>query len=235
MVGHHDFQIAPSSVSIIPPQAIVSICNLSSDFHANLLLFTTDFVKKGFLKNEAIDELLFINPDYAPTFELEEVFQKGLKYKFVKIHEELSNENPFAIEVSRLYILQLLYDYNRICERCLLNSDKMINRQYQVMYHFRKLVDRYFCECRTVQEYAKMMNLTPKYISECVKNQAGVSALSVIHKRIVLEAEHLLHYSKLSIKEISLQLGFLSTSTFSRFFKTLKGCSPQEFQRQPKN
>lgn len=234
-VGHHDFSISSSTISIIPPQTLFSIKNFSGTFVADLLFFKSDFIKKGFVKSEVMEELLLINPDYPPIFDLEETKFQDFSYKFAKIKDETESQSPFCLEVSRLYILQILYDYNRVCELCLLNSDKLINRQYQVMYAFRKLVDKNFHQYKTVKEYAGLMYLSSKYLSECVKNQTGISALALIQNRIMLEAELLLKYATLSVKNISDKLGFTSTSSFSRFFKSVKGVSPIHYREKPKN
>ncbi|MEE1897782.1 AraC family transcriptional regulator [Flavobacterium rakeshii] len=234
-VGHHDFAIQSSAISIIPPHTVFSIKHFSEDFNAHFLLFKSDFVKKGFVKSDIMEELLLINPDYPPIFDLEANDFNDTLYKFEKIKHETENQSPFCVEVSRLYVLQILYNYNRICEICLLNSDKLINRQYQVMYEFRKLVDSYFDKLKTVKEYADIMNLSSKYISECIKNQTGVSALSLIQNRIILEAEFLLKYSQLTIKSISNKLGFTSTSAFSRFFKGVKSISPDNYRNKQEN
>lgn len=234
-VGYHDFTLEASSISIVPPHTVFSVKKFSPNFEAFFLLFKSDFVKKGFVKSEIMEELLFINPDYPPIFNLEKADFKDTLYKFQKIQNEIGNQQPFCLEVSRLYVLQILYDYNRVCEICLLNSDKHINREYQVMYEFRKLVDKNFPQIKTVKEYADLMCLTSKYISECVKNQTGLSALSLIHHRILLESEFLLTYSQLSIKEIADKLGFNSVSSFSRFFKEKKGISPVHYQLKQEN
>lgn len=164
-VGYHDFSLQPSSISIVPPHTVFSIKQFPEDFDAYFLLFTSDFLKKGFVKSEIMEELLLINPDYPPVFDLEENDFNNFLYKFKKLKEEIGNHAPFCSEISRLYILQILYDYNRVCEICLLNSDKLMNRQHQVLFEFRKLIDANFHQSKTVKEYADMMYLSPKYIS----------------------------------------------------------------------
>lgn len=218
-VGHHRFLTATKSLSVIPPHTAFSIGDISKDFKANLLLFKPDFLKKGFVKTDIMEELLYISPEYAPVFDLNTADFSDTLYKITKIKEENDQQSPFCTEVSRLYILQILYDYNRVCELCLINSDKLINRQYQILYQFRKLTDKHFSTLKTVKEYASLMNLSAKYLSECVKNHTGAAALTIIQNRILLEAEQLLNYSTLSIKNISYQLGFASAASFSRFSK----------------
>lgn len=232
-VGPHRYLSASHSLSVIPAHTTFSISVISKDFKAYLLLFKPDFLKKGFVRTEIMEELLYISPEYAPIFDLNTADFTDTLYKITKIKEENDQQSPFCTEVSRLYILQILYGYNRVCELCLINSDKLINRQYQILYQFRKLTDKHFSTLKTVKEYAGLMNLSAKYLSECVKNHTGTAALSLIQNRIILEAEQLLNYSTLSIKSISYQLGFSSVASFSRFFKGLKGISPAEFRTKP--
>lgn len=232
-VAHHDFTIQASTIAIIPPNTITSFYDHSADFRAQLLCFQADFVRKGFVKSDVMEELLLINPDFAPIFDLEESTLEDTLYKFQKIGQELENHAPFGLEMARLYLLQILYDYNRACELCLINSDKTLNRQFQVMYAFKKLVNEHFLTLKSVAEYADLMHLSPKYLSECVKNQANLSPIKIIQQRIILEAEFLLSYSQLSIKAISDQLGFPTASSFSRFFKTHKAISAAEYRAKP--
>lgn len=230
--GHHQFQLTTHTISIVPSEYIFLLENFSSDFKAYAVLFTGDFLKKGFIKSEILEQLLHINVDYPPIFQLEESDYRDNLYKFQKINEELATNNPFRIEVVRLYLLQLLYDYNRVCEVCLLNSTTNINRQYQIVYAFRKLIDEYFGTLKTVSEYANLLHISPKYLGECTKEQLGIPAIQLIHQRIILEAELLLKYSLMSVKEIALLLNYDTASHFSRLFKTLKGITPSEYRLQ---
>ena len=232
-VGPHRFLTASHSLSVIPAHTPFSMVDISNDFKASMLLFKPDFLKKGFVKTDIMEELLYVSPEYAPIFDLNTADYDDTLYKITKIQDENQQQSPFCTEVSRLYILQILYDYSRVCELCLINSDKLINRQYQVLYQFRKLTDKHFNTLKTVKEYAGLMNLSAKYLSECVKNNTGRAALSLIQNRILLEAEQLLTYSTLSVKSISYKLGFVSAASFSRFFKGLKGISPIDFRKKP--
>jgi len=230
--AHHVFELNQHSISILPPDTICKMEHLTDDFEAYIVVFTPDFLKKGAITAEIIDELLYINQEYAPVFEVEPLLFTSLYYKFTGIEKEAGKESPFYLEMIRLYLLQILYDYNRVCEICLLNSQKNINRPYQIVYEFRKLVDLKFRELKTVKEYADLLFITPKYLSQCVKEQTGGSAIHIIHKRIVLEAELLLNYSASSIKEIADLLRFDSASHFSRFFKNIKAQSPGQYRNK---
>ncbi|MBN9284170.1 MULTISPECIES: helix-turn-helix domain-containing protein [Flavobacterium] len=233
IVGQHHYSLKAQDISIIPAESINSLSSFSDDFKAYMVVFKSDFLKKGFVNSSILEELLFINPEYPPVFELDAALFESNRYKFEKIKAEYYKASPFYLDMIRLYLIQILYDYNRVCEICLLNSTTSMNRQFQIVHKFRKLVDKHFALFRTVKEYSDLLHISPKYLSECVKQQTGFSAIDIIHQKITLEAEFLLRYSELSIKEIATALSFDTLSHFSRFFKAQKKCTPSEYRLLP--
>lgn len=233
IVGQHRFIIKAQDIAIIPAEHINSLSGFSDDFKARFIVFKSDFLKKGFLNTAILDELLYINPDYPPVFELDAVNFESNRYKFDKIQEEQNKANPFFLDMIRLYLIQILFDYNRVCEICLLNSTTNMNRQFQLVHKFRKLIDKHFATLKTVKEYADLLHISPKHLGESTKQQLGYSAIDLIHQRIVLEAEFLLRYSELTIKEIAVYLNFDTLSHFGRFFKSQKNITPSEYRQLP--
>jgi AraC-like DNA-binding protein len=231
--GSHEFLIKTNSISIIPAATWIGMEKTAEAFEAQAILFDQDFLKKGLANHEILNDLLFINPHYPPTFPLKRKQVADFVYQFGKIAEEVSRQAPFGMEMIRLYLLQILYEYNRICEICLLNSDTTINRKFQIMHRFRKLVDEQFKTHKMVADYAQQMHISPKYLSECVMEHLGHSALKVIQNRILQEAEISLSYTNKSIKEISNELNFGSPTHFARFIQLHTGKTPTEFRKQP--
>lgn len=209
-VGLHSFELSEQSLTIVPPQTLYKFTGRG--VHVSFLAVKEDFLQRAFMRNEGLGELLFISPDYPPTFPyLTLLLSFGTYIKYLQ-NDSVLRERPFYLDIIRLYIVQILYEYNRACEYCLLHSNKMINRQYQVMHEYKKLVELHFKDVKNLKDYSEMMNLSPKYLSECVKSQTGKSAHKIIQERVVMEAEWLLKNKSLSIKDIAYQLGFLNLS-----------------------
>ena len=85
-----------------------------------------------------------------------------------------------------------------------------------------------------MQEYADMLNKSPKTLANLLSTYQQPSAIRVIHNRVQAEAERLLLYSSKSSKEIALMLGFEDQATFSRFFKNTTGLSTTEYRKKNK-
>jgi AraC-like DNA-binding protein len=87
----------------------------------------------------------------------------------------------------------------------------------------------------TVNYMASQLHLSPKYLSDLLKQETGKTALELIHLYVVSEAKNLLVTGDLSIAEIAYQLGFENPPYFSRLFKKEVGISPKEFKNHLQN
>lgn len=81
----------------------------------------------------------------------------------------------------------------------------------------------------SVQSLASLLNLSPKYLSDLLKQETGKTALELIHLYVISEAKNLLVAGEKSISEIAYQLGFENPPYFSRLFKKETGVTPKEY------
>lgn len=69
------------------------------------------------------------------------------------------------------------------------------------------------------------------YLNDTVKAVTGFSLSYFIQQEILAEAQRLLFYTELSIKEIADRLGYEDPKYFIRFFGKGKGESPSLFRK----
>ena len=86
-------------------------------------------------------------------------------------------------------------------------------------------MNRDVLENHEVSYYAELLNISPKYLNDCVQEVISTSAKSIIVEQLVMRSRRELRFSSKSIKEISFELGFSSPDYFSSFFKTHAGMS----------
>jgi AraC-like DNA-binding protein len=92
-------------------------------------------------------------------------------------------------------------------------------------------VENNFREEKRVSWYAKQLCITPKYLSESVKQVSRRTPNEWIDNYVILEARVMLKDSALSIKEIAQQLHFPNQSFFGKFFKEHVGMSPSKYRK----
>ncbi|MDN3584038.1 helix-turn-helix domain-containing protein [Mucilaginibacter flavus] len=230
-IGHFVFEVYTNSIHLVSPQFITSFEDASPDLLLYQVFFKKEFLTGSLLKENILDNLLEVNPDYPPIYGLSKKSCASLKALYEKISDESREKGAFHLHILRLLLTDLLYEMNRACENCLLHSTRHLSKQYQLVYKFKKLVEDQFLTLKTVQEYADALFISAKYLTEIVKAETGQNALHVIHNRQYLEAQYLLSSSGLSIKEIAERLNFDNSSHFSRFFKRFAGYNPSEFKQ----
>lgn len=135
-----------------------------------------------------------------------------------------------SFEIVRSLLQILLYKIKRITK----NDEGIVsmNRYDAIMAKFEQLIHAGSNTFLEVNEYASRMNLSPVYLSECVKKATGKSAQKVIIDYKVLSAKALLHQNNRSIAEVAEILGFNEVPNFNQFFKRNTGMTATQFRKQ---
>ncbi len=106
------------------------------------------------------------------------------------------------------------------------------NHHLDIVSRFKHLVSQNMDTCHRVSDYAEMMHISSKYLNSIVKRVMGVTAKYVISEQLLIRSTRELKFTNLSIKEISLQIGFSEPEHFSNFFKKNIGCSPLAYRQR---
>jgi len=231
-IGYHQFELVQNTIAILSPGVLSSTSHVSENLEVKQIFFTKPFLQKMFLKENIVEELLTLNSKYPPAYDLSDR-ARSVSNTFKKIQHELESKYAYYLDIIRLNITEILYEYNRACEFCLLGFDKNMNRNYQLTYEFKKLVEEYFLNWNSIGAYASHLGISAKHLTEVIKEETGSTALQIIHERLLLESQYLLKHTTISIKECAEVLGFDTASYFSRFFKTHTNRSPNDFRKNP--
>lgn len=231
-VGPFNFEVTPQSIHIVSPRFINAFENASDDLLLYMVMFKKEFIADTFIKQSVLDPLMDLHPECPPIYRLSDIQFQKIKTLYEKIDQEYREGNPFYLQIIRLQLVELLFEVNRAFEKCTdSRTHYQLTRQYTLFTSFRDLVEEHFLTKRTVQEYADLLHVSAKHLSEVVKQETGKNALNIIHARLYLEARLLLSTSSLSVKEISDQLNFDTSSHFSRFFKKFADENPSAFKK----
>ncbi|MFT3794316.1 helix-turn-helix domain-containing protein [Flavobacterium sp.] len=84
----------------------------------------------------------------------------------------------------------------------------------------------------SVASISKEMQMSPRYLSDLLKQETGKTAIDLIHIFLVSEAKNLLAGENQTVAEIAYRLGFENPPYFSRLFKKETGLSPNQFKRE---
>ncbi len=97
---------------------------------------------------------------------------------------------------------------------------------------FRQLVEVHFREHWTVARYAAELSISPDRLHDQCARRLGRTPIALVHQRLAHEARLLVGGSDQTIERLALDLGFGSTSHFSRFFKRWASVAPMTYRER---
>lgn len=101
-------------------------------------------------------------------------------------------------------------------------------RVRKLFNHFMMLVERDYRLSRDVNYYARLMNITPKYLTLIVRQVTDHTPKAIIDQYVVLQIKMQLQHTTQSIKEIACEYHFSDTSFFCRYYKKHTGMTPRQ-------
>jgi AraC-like DNA-binding protein len=207
-----------------------------------LYSFFRDNTAKGYLIYFKADCFSFFKPD----FELEFPFFNILHTAFFKFNQEkfdqfasqfeevfvaYENSNDKEHTISKVKLLALLYQLKEYTTAFNQWEQGFTSPQQIMFQKFIRLVNNYYLEKRTIEEYADLLSVTANHLSQSIKLATGKNALSFISDRIMTEAKSIIQYSDFDIAEIAYQLNFTDPANFGKFFKKHANLTPIEFRK----
>lgn len=228
-VDHQEYQHGENTIFCISKGQVHKFCPDSENegylIHFNEIFFKkkdTDVLKWTHysLFNEMANPMVAIPSDWEFDFQffmdklIEEIHLRKHNYK-----EQLS---------CYLQILLLRIERQKQNGPHPLISDA----HFVIAVRFDKLVDDAKNHSKNVGHFSSLLNVSDKTLNTISKKFFRRTAANFIHDKKVLEAKRMLTVAKLSIKEISFQLGFDQPTNFTKYFKRHTGFTPKAFREQ---
>lgn len=97
---------------------------------------------------------------------------------------------------------------------------------------FQKILTKDCPQFHKVNEFARLLNITPQNLNSICRKQTGKSASEIITGQIILEAKRYILHTDNTMNEIADILSFTDTSNFVKFFKRNEGITPFRFREK---
>ncbi len=195
-----------------------------------VLLIPRHVLNHPSFKNLHITEVRLFSANEIPKINL----SPGIEVRIQSILEMLDELLSTKLKHWEDAILALLKTFFVYCDgQCNIRSviTDNNNAKSNLVYRFKKSIDQYITQCHEVAYYANMLNVSDKYLNECVKDVLGVKAKHLIKEQLVLRSRHNLKFTNKTIKEVGYELGFSSPNYFSYFVKKHTGYTPTQLRK----
>ena len=226
-----DLESFPCSIIFLHPGRKVNLRFDCFQPKGWILKFSHDYFKQQYLEGFHIQHAdIFFSSGEIPRIVLSPKIGERINSIAEMITEMLQSNIPNK-ELAASSLLKTLLVY---CDsKCNLRVTAASNNHYMsIVSRFKHLVSQNLDNYHQVSDYAGLMHVSPKYLNNVVKEVMGVNAKYVISEQLLIRSCRDLKFSNLSIKEISIQLGFSEPEHFSNFFKKNMGCSPLSYRQK---
>ena len=220
-------EITPNSGVFILADYVLKAEEMSPDCEMYTLGFTVEFAE---MLSIDLPQAQLAQLIMRPVWRMSDS-QMTVALQYVELLRVLIKERK---ETAVLQLVKSLL-YNLAEDYSLLDPQQVhtLTRAKQICGQFLSLVEIHCREQHTVEWYAGQLCLSPKYLSNVLKQTLGMSPNACIDQVLVRQAKSLLFSTSLSVQQIADTLGFQNQSHFGTFFRRHAGCSPKHFRTSP--
>ncbi len=122
---------------------------------------------------------------------------------------------------------QYLYEITNIIFE--LQSEEQKKRADNSIDFIEKFIEEHLHEDLSLVRLAEQVYLNPSYLSRLYKQITGANLSDFIDNARIKRAKELLKKENVKIHEVAKMVGYETAASFTRFFRKIAGCSPQEF------
>jgi AraC family transcriptional regulator, transcriptional activator of pobA len=183
----------------------------------------------SFFKPDFENEFPMFDMMHTNFFKLNQAKFKNFETHFKDVFTAYENIDDKQ-NIASIKLLALLYQLKEFTKTFTQVEESFKTPQQILFQKYTQLINHFYLEKRTVEEYADVLAVTANHLSQAVKQASSKNALYFINERIITEAKSMIQFSNLDIAEIAYQLGFTDASNFGKFFKKIVGITPLGFR-----
>ena len=205
----HEVYYTKDDLIIYTPGMVVSVIAISENYRGICLVADKDFAFESPTIRDAI------RAAYLPVVELseprltlaEEDNHHLMELMGIIRRYLLSPDHPFRSECLRTTYGLFLLELNAIQERTI-RDRRFPKRIEELFFDFLRLVPIHFAEHHDVAFYASQLCITPRYLSQIVREVSSRTVVDYINQMLLIEASYMLQQTSLPIVQIADRLHF---------------------------
>ncbi|MDE6513316.1 MAG: helix-turn-helix transcriptional regulator [Muribaculaceae bacterium] len=227
--GRH-FDMSKNDIAVISRPRLVSAVTSDENFRCEFIAAPDKFLHNLLPANNYSIQgcvSLFDNP----IIRVSDIDALRFRVDLANIRNRIDNiDHRFYQELMGSLLQTMVYDlfdFHAKTNENILTTDRVgyITRQFFTLIESGKPKTH-----REVSDYAELLNVTPKYLSDTIKRVTGTNISAHINNAATAIAIEYLKDNTKSVSQIADEMNFSSLSYFSRFCVKHIGVSPAKFR-----
>ena len=239
-INLEDFEAREGDAITVFKGNIGEFCSMLPDTRMAVIAFSDDFlnVVKNIDTALSIQQHIYTNPvlhlDRGFIDEALDIY-KRMKSKLAETDNlfregALHGYTQVLMYNSYNYFTKMNYNYFTKMKNNVEDSSEY-NRNQEIYKRFMQAVQKNYMQERSITYYADLLCISPKYLSQVIKNVTGRLAGEWIRDYVILEAKALLKSNKYTVQQVCDMLNFANQSFFGKYFKKRTGMSPKAYMK----
>lgn len=236
MYGRTKYDCSNGTMLFFAPNQEVSASGIKVDAVARTICFHPDYIRGHKLQDE-LKQYQFFNYSVNEALHLSPKEERHMANMFDTLEIENSNcLDAFSKDLILSQISTLLMYANRYYHRQFLmrkETDTSVYDRFSNLLEAR--LEAVASQSETipeVEDMARDMNMTSRYLSDALKAETGKTTKDWIHYALIEKSKDRLLSSKDSVATIAYSLGFEYPQYFLRLFKNKVGMTPSEYRAE---
>ncbi|GGF71699.1 helix-turn-helix domain-containing protein [Wenyingzhuangia marina] len=229
-IGHTKLQDLDNTITFTSPMQSLSVNRIERPV-GFVLFFNAKFFTPERHQYNIQQDFPFFKLNTTPIYKISKNEKSFIKNILEAIYVENEENQAQSKEMIQSYLLILLNYITRILKGD--SGNVKLKRYEEITSNFEEMILQEDESYKSIASYAKLLGITPLYLSECVKKTTGLSAKKVLTNYQILKAKSLLVQTSMSIDNIAHIMGFKETTNFIKFFKKEEQITPLAYRKLP--
>jgi len=225
------YDARPDAMLLATPFHVLRIYDASPDFLCRFLVFSKAFLSETSVNSHFLETFAYFKNTSIPVIYPANADAHTILDIYLLMKQKIDRqEHPYRMEISRSILTSLLYEVQAVYEKQHVIIKSKQTRKQELNVLFQDLVFQHYKAHRNVQYYADALFVSPKHLTETIKDVTGRTAGEWIDDAVILEAKVLLRNNDISIANVADAIHFPDQSTFGKYFKKHAGMSPSDYR-----
>lgn len=239
MYGRTPYDHDSGCLFFTKPRQIIQMKKLEFEENGFMLIIHEDYLSVNEM-HKSINQYGFFDYEVTEALHLSPKEQEIILELHDKTRGEYyNNPDEYSREIILSHISSILKYAQRFYKRQFIDRVQIIGRMAS---KFNDALKKYINDGKlensglpNVAQLADRLFLSPRYLSDILKQETGKTAMELIHIFLISEAKNHLRLNEKTVSEIAYELGFENVSYFTRLFKKQTGVKPLEFKKMSLN